>query len=365
MKFYQKIFIIIVNVLFLGTLHVTAQNEFEGVVRFDKTVNDFGDFLVTDGEKTCTFTFTNISNKPIVVHRVISSCGCTEPTWDKAPIRPNEKGTIRVTFKNDQGPYPFDKAITTYISDLSKPIVLRIRGVVTEKKKTLEEQFSYKAGAFGMRKQVMGLGQISQGLTRSETIEVANVSSKEIKVDFTDMTPGLTLTLQDNPIPAKSKTVMTYSVNTSATSQKLWGMTDFTASVKVNGFLQREKVKVETLIKENFSGYTQEEIKSGALPQFNTSSLTFSTCKAGQAQTMIFTCKNIGKETLTIYKVDSSEPGCTFKYPESIPSGESGRLEVTIDTKGMEGEVLYILTLITNAPIRPMVNVFITGNVEK
>lgn len=364
MRFLRKILFFTAAILAVAREDLQAQNEFEGVVKFDKTVYDFGDILTSDGEKTCSFTFTNISDKPIVVHRVISSCGCTEPEWSKNPIKPGETGKIDVTYKNDQGPYPFDKSITTYVSDVSKPIILRIRGVAYEKKKSLQAMFTDQIGPFGMRKADISIGQIDQGLARSESVEVANISSKEINVEFTNLTPGLSLSLDVNPIPAKSKTKLHYSINTLDTKEKLWGKNTFKASLKVDGVRQKGEIRIEALIKENFSSYSAEQKKAGALPQFNTSSQSFGTCTKGQVQKLSFVCKNIGKEALVIYKVESSEPGCTFKYPETILPGESGELNVTVDTKGDDGEVLHILTIITNAPVRPIVNIFITGNVE-
>ena len=41
------------------------------VISFDKKIHDFGDVLISDGPVKCTFTFTNISDSPIVVHNII------------------------------------------------------------------------------------------------------------------------------------------------------------------------------------------------------------------------------------------------------------------------------------------------------
>ena len=73
----------------------------EEVVKFEEKVHDFGDLLISDKSVTCKFKFTNISKKPIVVHNVVSSCGCTVPKWTKEPVMPGKTGTIDVTFKND------------------------------------------------------------------------------------------------------------------------------------------------------------------------------------------------------------------------------------------------------------------------
>ena len=60
------------------------------VISFDKKIHDFGDIIISDGAVKCTFTFTNISNSPIVVHNIISSCGCTTPQWTRSPVNPRK-----------------------------------------------------------------------------------------------------------------------------------------------------------------------------------------------------------------------------------------------------------------------------------
>jgi hypothetical protein len=51
--------------------------------------------------------------------------------------------------------------------------------------------------------------------------------------------------------------------------------------------------------------------------------------------------------------------------PGAVNPGASGKLKASLDTSGMpSGEVLVILTLTTNSPLRPMVNLFISGWIE-
>jgi len=64
---------------------------------------------IDDGPKTHTFSFTNKWDKPVVIQRVISSCGCAAPEWTRHPVASGAKGEVIVTFNNDIGPYPFDK----------------------------------------------------------------------------------------------------------------------------------------------------------------------------------------------------------------------------------------------------------------
>lgn len=106
-----------------------------GPFEFDKTVHDFGEISVKDGPVSCEFTVTNTSDKPSTIFAVVSSCGCTEVEWTRTTIEPGGKGSIKATFANEDGPYPFDKTLTVYTSDSKRPVILHLRGVVTNKKK--------------------------------------------------------------------------------------------------------------------------------------------------------------------------------------------------------------------------------------
>ena len=104
-------------------------------LEFDKTVHDFGEISVKDGPVSCEFTVTNVSDAPVTIFAVVSSCGCTNVQWTRTAIEPGATGSIKATYSNDDGPYPFDKSLSVYVSDSKRPTTLHIRGVVTNKKK--------------------------------------------------------------------------------------------------------------------------------------------------------------------------------------------------------------------------------------
>ncbi len=347
-----------------GAVRAGAQNVFEQTVSFDKIVHDFGDIMLSDGPQECTFKVKNISDRPVVIHRVITSCGCTEPTWTEAPIRPGDTGDIKVVFSNDQGPYPFSKSVTVYIAGLSKPVVLKVRGIVHEKQKSLSELFPAASGPLGFRESSVSMGQIEQGLARSIEVEMANTSGRAVEVRFTDMTPGLTVSMSGTTVPAKSKVRITCMVDTRLTGGEKWGKTPFTFSVVVDGRKYSKVLTVEALIKENFTSLTDEQKRAGALPQFETSSLELGVVEPGSVLEGEFIVKNIGKDAFEIYKADSSEGGVSVDLPSPVPFGEKDAVRVRVDTEGQSGEVLNILTLITNSPTRPIINLFIIYTVK-
>ncbi|MCR5519919.1 MAG: DUF1573 domain-containing protein [Bacteroidales bacterium] len=101
-----------------------------GRAEFDKTVHDFGTITQADGPQKCVFTITNKGDEPLTILSAISSCGCTNVRWTRSSLAKGEKGQVEATFTNEDGPFPFDKTITVYLSDIKKPVVLHLRGVV-------------------------------------------------------------------------------------------------------------------------------------------------------------------------------------------------------------------------------------------
>ena len=97
---------------------------------FDATVYDFGTIQAGSGPVSCSFTVTNVGEEPLTILSAVSSCGCTGVKWTRETLASGDKGKIEATYKNDEGPHAFDKTITVYLSDIKKPVVLHLRGVV-------------------------------------------------------------------------------------------------------------------------------------------------------------------------------------------------------------------------------------------
>ncbi|MBR6001414.1 MAG: DUF1573 domain-containing protein [Bacteroidales bacterium] len=328
----------------------------EGVVRFDKTVHDFGDILVTSGPQSCVFHVENISDKPFSIYEIVSSCGCTEAAWPKTPVAPGESVKISATFSNEDGPLPFDKTLTVYISALKKPVILRLRGNVTETKKSLKELYTVSAGGLSFRSLPLRAGNLEQGESRSDEVPVANTGSAPVHVAFTDVSPQLSISVEPNPVPAGSTATLTFTVRS---DRSLWGKNTYQASL--NG----KRITVEAFTKENFASWTEEQRKAGSQPVFTTSTADFGVVDAGAPVKVEFTFDNRGKSDLVCLKADCDTPGVTVAPVPTLAPGAKGSFEVTLDTSKLpKGDVTAYLILTTNSPLRPIVNLFVVGSVK-
>ena len=124
---------LILSLLFMLSVgYAFAQAE----IKSDKTTHDFGKFSETSPVQKCTFTFTNVGDKPLVINQAVATCGCTVPTYTKKPIAPGEKGTLNVTY-NGKGKFPghFKKTITVRSNAKTEMTRLYIEGTMEETKK--------------------------------------------------------------------------------------------------------------------------------------------------------------------------------------------------------------------------------------
>ena len=108
-----------------------AQKQAE--IKFDKTTQDLGTFSESNAVQQAVFTFTNVGDAPLVINQAIASCGCTVPSYTKAP---GQKGQIKVTY-NGEGKFPghFKKSITVRTNAKTEMTRLYIEGVMNENQK--------------------------------------------------------------------------------------------------------------------------------------------------------------------------------------------------------------------------------------
>ncbi|WP_226390813.1 DUF1573 domain-containing protein [Penaeicola halotolerans] len=106
-------------------------------ITFDQSVYDFG--TVPEGTVVKhTFTFTNTGDKDLIISNASASCGCTVPDWSKNPIKPGEKGEIKVEFNSTGKPNQQSPIVT--VTSNTAPAVnrLSVKGFVTPRNSQIQ-----------------------------------------------------------------------------------------------------------------------------------------------------------------------------------------------------------------------------------
>jgi len=125
----MKRYLFLLIVLF-ATGIASAQQREASITIVGDAVHDFGDIKEADGSATHSFTILNNGELPLVISRVIASCGCTTPEWTNEPIAPGKTGEVTVTYDTKGRPGAFVKTISVYSNGKTGNYVLTIKGDV-------------------------------------------------------------------------------------------------------------------------------------------------------------------------------------------------------------------------------------------
>lgn len=352
---------------FLSTALVFASAFAHADIKFTTSSFDFGTFNDSKGDVTTEFEFTNTGDAPLLIIRAVSSCGCTDPEYPKEPIRPGQKGKIKVTYHAKGRPGPFTKSIAVY--DNSKPnhrSQLTITGNVLDKR-TPEESYAHEMGA-GMRIKTRALNFFDVYPTkanRTRTLQVYNDSDEPIQITSRNVPKHIVLTNEPEVIQPKKegKVLVTYLTD----KVKDWGMRkdDFYLYVKGKETKMKDnKIIVTADIWEDFSDYSRSERENAPVIDVSTRELEFGTCK--EPKTMTIQVTNEGHAKMIVRKISNDMPE-VFKAKisnETIKSGASATLTVTFVPSACKmSAISHHITIITNDPANS--RVIINLNADK
>ncbi|MCB0397863.1 MAG: DUF1573 domain-containing protein [Flavobacteriales bacterium] len=102
--------------------------------KFEDDVYKFGK-VSEDSLLSFDYHFINSGDAPLIIQDIKVTCGCTVPTWPKAPIPPGGKGTIRVTFDTSGKIAYQERTLEVHSNARKSPYKLKFKGTVLNKKK--------------------------------------------------------------------------------------------------------------------------------------------------------------------------------------------------------------------------------------
>lgn len=376
MKHCGKYMIPLLLSILFGAMTVTvasAQVKIADKVVFDKDVHDFGDLTLGSGAVKCSFTLSNGSDAPVAIYNVVSSCGCTDVNWTKEPIKSGAKGVITATYSNNEAPVPFDKNLTVYLSCSKRPVILKLRGVCHEKPLSMSEIYTERFGDLGFRSLDIQGGKLLQGESRSGSFKIANLGSSAIEIGFKDLSEGLDMDMASRKLQAGKEAEVKFTVHS---SRKKWGGNCYYATPVVDGKSSFElkglpadskagKLRIHAFTTENFSSLSDARKAKGPRPVFESSSFSFGKQKAGSMIHAEFRFRNDGEECFCVYRCETDALKYSHGTIEPVCPGQEGSVRVHVDSSMMpKGETLIMVKLTTNSPLRPVINLFITGYLE-
>src|SRR3982751_3331731 len=113
---------LLVVLTLIAAVPVFAQNDTnKAPVEFKALKHSFG--KIDQGKPVTTeFSFTNTSDKAVVIESAVAGCGCTKPEYPETPVLKGKTGTIKVTY-NAANAGAFTKTVTVKFANVAEPVV--------------------------------------------------------------------------------------------------------------------------------------------------------------------------------------------------------------------------------------------------
>lgn len=103
-----------------------------GQFEFEEIEYDFG--TINEGKVVeHEFEFTNVGQAPLVISNVQASCGCTSPDWTKTPVKPGDKGFVKVVFNSTAKPGVQSPTVSIQANTSPSVTRLRLKGTVNQR----------------------------------------------------------------------------------------------------------------------------------------------------------------------------------------------------------------------------------------
>lgn len=117
------------SLAFLSFLSLSFLISQEPIMEWASEVDhDFGDIL-QGNPAAFDFQFINLTDQPLSIDNVRTTCGCTASEWSEAPTLPGSTGTIHIVFDARKTGY-FYKKIKVFFNGQRKGERLTISGYV-------------------------------------------------------------------------------------------------------------------------------------------------------------------------------------------------------------------------------------------
>ncbi len=334
-------------------------------LRFDSLTHDFGTIPEAGGKVSCTFTAVNEGKRPVVILDVVTTCGCTVPSFSRKPIRPGERVSIEVSFDPYGRAGVIDRKLYVYDSNRHQLAILSLKGEVSPRTRTVEERYPIELDA-GVRcsQTLVTIPYIYIGQQMRSALSLINTSAEPRRIE---LRPTVVSGLLEAEVPTSLAAGERSAINfcyRNPTEAPRYGTVRDAFEVWIDGRRAQSVVVVHGVGVDLPTKNGKEQPPKVELSE---NILKFGAVKQqSKPLRRSVTIRNTGVSRLMLRTIEGKRLTTTFADNTPIEAGESIRGEVIFDpTKADYGFFTEQLMLITNDPERPMIRLRVTATVEE
>ena len=309
---------------------------------------------------TAEFQMKNDGNAPLVIERVLSSCGCTTVDYPKRRIAPGENFVVKATYDAKQMG-TFYKQIGICAQGASSPFTLTMRGRVVETISNFDGSYDYALGMLKADAQEVEFDDVNKGDRPVQRIHIFNPTEQVMEPMVMHLPAYLTAQVSPSKVAPHHSAVVSLTLDSKRLHDFGLNQTSVYLGANPGDKISSDKeVVVSAVLLPSFENMTEEQKAQAPQISLSTENLdlgSFGRKKKLKGEILI---TNTGKSELEIRSMQMFTMGLQVSLGESkIKPGESEKLKVTAvaaDLKKARAKRPRIL-MITNDPDHPKVTI--------
>ena len=334
-------------------------------LKFEENFYDFGVIAEDGGSVEHIFHLRNTSKKPVVIVSTHTSCGCTKAEFSRKPIMPDSTSFVKVIFNPMNYPGVFARKVTIVTSDGALEERLLVKGVVTPRKKTIEEQYPIVLGG-GVRvaTNAHSFGYLEHGKMKQSTFDIYNELDKSVAIAIENSHSELEFYAPVEIAP-RGELSLPFGCLIPENSG-VYGSVAYSAYLVVDG----KKVRYPFIINGLAIDSREENANNRAqMIVMSENFLKFGAVKCNVAKLeRELELRNTGSRRLEIRKIELTGEGFTadIEGDSSIEAGGRRVVKVAIYPSRLPfGAVVEKLRVISNDPKMPVLTIRVSAIVEE
>ena len=342
-----------------------AQQVSQSALRLATSGVDYGTIREDGGAVTATIMAINSGVTPLYIYKAEASCGCTSVAYPLEAIAPADSVAIRVTFDPMNRPGRFEREVALLVSDSEESVVVGVQGYVEPRGRSIDEIYPFDMdGGLRLSTTSRSFGYLEHGWHSEEYIEYVNTSDSSIMVCVESVkSSGLLRVSMPTTIAAGERGAIQLGYALDEDSD-LYGTIEDVLYLVVDGTRARYRLTTEVVAVDNFNDVGDI---SAPFADISKNIIKFGEVNCPNSiYRESLTLGNSGSVALAIRRIETTSEAvsCSLSPSGDVAPNGSAKLVISLDSsKIASSDELFSarIRIITNDPLRPMLNIRVTA----
>lgn len=305
---------------------------------------------------SAVFELKNSGNRPLVISRIETNCGCTVASLPSTPIGAGDRFTINVTYDARMMGH-FNKYIEVYSNASDSPLMLYMSGVVVEEVKDFIGNFPFKLGNLTADCNEIFFEDVRLGERIQQKFHIFNPTDRTVQPQVMHLPAYLKAEVSPSNVAPKRSAEITITLDSRFIRD--YGLESthiYLGSNPGEKVSSSKRIDVSAIFLPAVQSLTEAE--KAIAPSMRISDTVVEMSIAdGKKKSQVVTIENVGKSRLDINRLQMMTEGLQVELNKtSLAPGETARLKISTNPRQLRNlKDMPRVMMITNDPERPKV----------